>query len=89
MYDRRISGLGAPLELKGVDYAMTALFIVIFIDQWKSQKNHIPALVGVFSTVVCLLIFGPESFIIPSMAVITVVFALFRKKLEKEESKND
>ena len=78
-----------PFELKGVDYAMTALFIVIFVDQWKSQKNHIPALVGVFSTVVCLLIFGSESFIIPSMAVITIVFALFRKRLEKEESEND
>lgn len=71
-----------PFELKGVDYAMTALFIVIFVDQWKSQKNHIPAIVGVVSTIVCLLIFGSESFIIPSMAVITIVFALFRKKLE-------
>lgn len=78
-----------PFELKGVDYAMTALFIVIFVDQWKSQKNHLPAIIGVASSVVCLLIFGAESFIIPSMAVITVVFAIFRKKLEKEESGND
>ncbi len=83
--------LGAvlPFELKGVDFAMTALFIVIFVDQWRSQKNHIPAIVGVLSSLVCLLIFGPESFIVPSMAVITVVFALFRKKLEKEESIDD
>lgn len=78
-----------PFELKGIDYAMTALFIVIFVEQWKGQKNHIPAIVGVLSSLVCLLIFGAESFIIPSMAVITVIFAIFRKKLEKEESEND
>lgn len=83
--------LGAvlPFDLKGVDYAMTALFIVIFVDQWRSQKNHIPAIIGVASSAVCLLIFGADSFIIPSMAVITVVFAIFRKKLEKEESENE
>ncbi len=83
--------LGAvlPFELVGVDFAMTALFIVIFVDQWQTQKNHIPAIVGIISSLLCLLIFGAESFIIPSMAVITVVFALFRKKLEKEDNGNE
>ncbi len=83
--------LGAvlPFELTGVDFAMTALFIVIFVDQWRSQKNHIPAIIGVLSSLVCLLIFGADSFIIPSMVVITVVFALFKKKLEKEDDSND
>ncbi len=78
-----------PFDFKGVDFSMTALFIVIFVEQWRSQKNHLPAIIGVASSVICLLIFGADNFIIPSMAVITVIFAIFRKKLEKEESKND
>lgn len=74
-----------PFELNGVDFAMTALFIVIFVDQWMSQKKHLPAIIGVVSSAVCLVIFGADKFIIPSMAVIAVILSVFRKKLSKED----
>ena len=67
---------------KGIDFVMTALFVVIFVDQWKSQKDHISALTGVIASLVCLLLFGPDRFIIPAMILITVVFTLFKKRIE-------
>jgi len=62
----------------GIDFAMTALFVVIFIEQWKESKNHVPALTGLFSSLLCLILFGPDNFIIPSL-LITVVFLLLIK----------
>lgn len=67
---------------KGIDFVMTALFVVIFVDQWKSQKDHISALTGVGASFVCLLLFGPDRFIIPAMILIITVFTLFRKRIE-------
>jgi len=69
-------------NIKGIDFVMTALFVVIFVDQWKAQKDHISALTGVIASLVCLLLFGPDRFIIPAMILITVVFTLFRKRIE-------
>ena len=62
---------------------MTAMFVVIFIEQWLKEKKHYTALIGVFASVLCLIIFGAESFIIPTMAVIFIMLALFRKPIEK------
>ena len=72
-------------DTKGIDFVMTALFVVIFLSQWDSQKDHTSALIGVGASVLCLLIFGAENFIIPSMIVILLTLTLSRKKLEKEE----
>lgn len=69
---------------QGIEFVMTALFIVIFINQWKSQKNHIPALTGLGVSLSCLIILGPNDFIIPSMILILLVLSLFRKNIEKE-----
>ena len=84
------SAIGAILgalftfNTEGIDFVMTALFVVIFIDQWKSQKNHIPALIGVGTSVVCLLIFGPDKFIIPSMLCILISFAALKDRIERK-----
>lgn len=71
----------------GMDFALTALFVVIFMDQWEGQKKHWPALTGVLGTAVCLRVFGPDSFIIPAMvlilAVISVVYQRDRKLEEQ------
>lgn len=64
----------------GIEFSMTALFIASFTQQWVESDNHIPAITGLVSTVLCLLIFGTEKFLIPSMLVITLVLTLFRKK---------
>ena len=74
---------------KGVDFVMTALFLVIFTDQWLSTKEHRPALIGLFSSFVCLLIFGSQNFIIPSMISILVFLTLLRKPLEKGVDKHE
>lgn len=62
-----------PFPSKGVDFAMTALFVVIFVDQWKTMKNHFPALTGSVLSLLCLIIFGPQRFILPSMVGIVWV----------------
>ena len=72
-----------PFDTTGVDFAMTALFVVIFTDQWLTRKNHLPALVGVGVSVVCLLLFGPDRFIIPAMVGIALLLMLLRRQLEE------
>lgn len=76
--------LGSAIEFNsaGIDFSMTALFVVIFVEQWEKAKNHIPAIVGIVVTVICLVIFGPSSFLIPSMIAITIVLVILRGKLE-------
>lgn len=86
-----IGGLAGSLisfDVTGIDFAMTALFTVIFIEQWIGTKQHIPAIVGVLTTVVCLLAFGPSNFVIPSMAAITLVLTILRKPLVREAERN-
>ena len=65
---------------------MTALFVVIFIGQWKSNPNHIPACIGVGTTVLCLLIFGATNFLLPSMLCILVLLTVMRKKIEENHT---
>ncbi|GAA4297560.1 AzlC family ABC transporter permease [Anaerocolumna aminovalerica] len=67
---------------KGIDFVLTALFVVIFIDQWKSAKNHIPVLIGVGSSMLCRLLFGADSFIIPSMLLILLLVTVLQKKIQ-------
>ena len=73
--------LGSMLHFNtaGIDFAMTALFLVVFVEQWRSQENHFSALAGLISSAICLLIFGPSGFIIPSMILITIVLTVYRK----------
>ena len=69
---------------------MTALFVTVFVDQWKTAKNHLPALVGIGASVVCLLIFGSGNFLIPSMIAITVILSLGKNKMDvKGEDDNE
>ncbi len=69
---------------RGVEFAMTALFVVIFVDQWLSAKKHLPALIGLGASLVCLLIFGADDFLIPAMAVISALLLLLRPVLGRE-----
>lgn len=79
-----IAGSTLSFNTEGVDFAMTALFVVIFLDQWLSSKDHLAAIIGVASSVVCLLIFGADNFLIPSMIVISSMLLIMRKRLSKE-----
>lgn len=73
-----------PFDTTGVDFAMTALFVVIFTEQWLSRKNHLPALVGLGVSALCLLLFGPEGFLIPAMAAIAALLMLLRRRMGEE-----
>ena len=79
-----IIGSMISFNTKGLDFVLTALFVVIFIDQWKGRKNHIPALVGLGSTLLSLLVFGQDSFMIPAMILILFLLTVFRKRMEEE-----
>lgn len=87
-----VAGQLIPFDFKGVDFSMTALFVVIFIEQWKSSTTHIPAYCGIGCALGCLLIFGADNFILPSL-ILTVTLLLFlRKPLDngaKEEIQAD
>lgn len=61
---------------------------MIFIEQWIGTKQHIPAIVGVLTTTICLLAFGPSNFVIPSMIAITIILTVLRKPLIKEAESN-
>ncbi|NCD10142.1 MAG: branched-chain amino acid ABC transporter permease [Negativicutes bacterium] len=78
-------GSMVSFDTKGLDFVLTALFVVIFIGQWKEQKNRKPALIGVGCSVFCLLLFGPNNFIIPSMVAIMAALSALREKLVVEE----
>ena len=66
---------------------MTALFIVIAIDQWKTYPKHLPALLGIVATVFCLILFGQENMLVPALAVIVLVLALARPYLDHTKLK--
>lgn len=70
-------------EARGLEFVLTALFMVIFIDQLKSMKNHLPAAIGVLSAVICRLIFGASDFIIPSMLLILLLITLVKGPIER------
>ena len=83
--------LGSALKFdsEGIDFAMTALFVVIFVEQWEKTKQHIPALLGLTLSLICLLIFGPDQFLIPTMLCVPVGLFLLKDRITKEEEKND
>lgn len=72
-------GAMIPLNYEGIDFVLTALFVTIFVEQWLSTKNHIPALIGIVSTAVCLLFWGADVFLIPSMVIIATALTMIRK----------
>ncbi len=75
-----VAGSLLPLNFEGIEFVLTALFVTIFVEQWLSTKDHGPALVGLGATAVCLLVFGKDVFLIPSMAVIAAILILMRKR---------
>ena len=68
---------------EGLDFVMTAMFVVIFLEQWLKEKNHLSALLGLGLSALCLAAFGPDNFMIPSMAAILGVLLLLQKPMEK------
>lgn len=74
-------------DTTGIEFVMTALFVVMFINQWEENREHRPALIGLGCSVACLLLFGADNFILPAMALIILCFTLDRKRSRKEAEK--
>ena len=83
--------LGAviPFNTEGIDFALTALFLTVFIEQWLSAKRYFPALVGVGASVLSLLVFGTDGFLIPAMLLIALSLCLVREKGADKEVGGD
>lgn len=76
-----ILGNFLTFNTKGLDFVMTAMFVVIFMDQWLKEKHHVSAWVGLLSSVGCLVIFGADSFLVPTMICILVLLTALQKPL--------
>lgn len=73
-----------PFNAEGIEFAMTALFVVIFIEQWLEKKNRIPAAIGVGAAFLCLQIFGSANFVFPTMILCVLVLFASRKRISEE-----
>lgn len=68
-------------DTSGISFVMTAMFVVIFLEQWLKEKNHVSSLMGIAVSVICLICFRADSFMLPTMAIIVLLLALSRKKI--------
>lgn len=87
-----VAGSLITINTEGIDFAMTALFIVIAVEQWRSARQHLPALLGAGVTLVCLLLLGPDNgrFLIPALALMVILLLALRPRLERgEETEED
>ena len=80
-----LAGTLIPFNSEGIDFAMTALFVVIFVEQWMDKKNRIPEVIGIVAAVICLQVFGADSFVLPSMILIILVLFMIKPRLERKE----
>ncbi|MCL2864525.1 MAG: AzlC family ABC transporter permease [Lachnospiraceae bacterium] len=80
-----VAGTLLDFDYTGIEFAMTALFIVIFIEQWESTKKHLPALLGLGLSLLCLLLFGSENFVIFSMIAIFFSLAILYRRNSRVE----
>ncbi len=79
-------GTYIPFNSEGIDFAMTALFVVIFVEQWMEKKNRIPEVIGVLCGIICLVIFGASQFVLPAMLCIVTLLIAGKRTLEKGEN---
>lgn len=76
-------GTFVSFDTQGLDFVMTAMFVVIFLEQWLKEKKHYTALIGMLASVACLLLFGADSFLIPTMVCILGLLTILRNPIEK------
>ena len=84
-----VAGALITINTQGIDFAMTALFLVIAVEQWQSTSRHLPVFLGAGGTLVCLLALGAENgqFLIPALGILVAGLLLLRPYLDREEEK--
>lgn len=80
-----LAGKLLPISFEGVEFVLTALFVTMFVEQWLTHKNHLPAIIGAVSTVICLVLFGAEVFLVPSMILIALLLSISLKTGRRAE----
>lgn len=80
-----LMGSVLTFNTRGIDFALTALFVVIFLGQWEANRTHLPAAIGVGATVLCLLLFGRGQFLLPAMVLIVIGLSAARGLLARKE----
>ena len=75
-----------PFDTTGIDFALTALFIVIFLDQLKAGTSKLPAVVSIVASLLCLVLLGPDNFLLPALSVSVAALVLLRPRLEGKEA---
>lgn len=80
-----ILGSALPFDTRGIEFSMTALFVTVFVEQWINAKNHAPALVGLVASALCLVIFGRDNFLIPSMIAILFLLTIMKGRVIGDE----
>ena len=74
--------LEGVVSIEGIDFAMTALFVVIAVDQWKAYRKHLPVFLGLGCTLVCLVVIGAEQMLLPALGLIVLALLVLRSRLE-------
>lgn len=80
-----IVGSLLKFNTQGIEFVMTAMFVVIFLDQWLKENQHISSVIGVLASAACLLVFGSASFMIPTMVCVICLLTVFRKPISRKE----
>ena len=71
-----------PFDLTGIDFCMTALFVIIFIDQWEQADSHVPAITGIVTAVLCYMVVGPSYFLLPALILASGILMLWNHRRE-------
>ena len=80
-----ILGTLITFNTDGISFVMTAMFTVIFLDQWLKEKIHIHGIIGIAASVLCLIIWGPDSFMVPTMIIVAILLTIFRRPIEERD----
>lgn len=80
-------GSARAFDSTGIEFSMTALFVTVFLEQWIGRKDHGPALMGLGISALCLLLFGGDTFLIPTMVFTAAGLTLYRKRAQREEAR--
>ena len=79
-----VAGSLVVFDTSGLEFVMTAMFVVIFLEQWLKERRHWTALIGVGAAAGCRLVFGADSFVVPTMVCILVLLMALRRPIEVE-----
>lgn len=80
-----VAGKLLPFDMRGIDFSATAFFLVVVVDQWRRSGSKLPSIVGVCSALIFYLLLGPDRFLIPALAVGTVLLVILRDRIERQK----